>query len=264
MAEGLPYYKLMTSDYLQGDIQICRDKTIVCYNNLCASYWEKLGEMSVEFAMMKLLRKDKSILNELIEKKCIEIDEKNNKIKINSLDIQLNDAKGTSEKRRKAARKRWSNEQGRQVEKNKDDTSVMQVHKNSNANRIEYSRIEQSNTSKEVISAPKFNFKKSLIDYGFKKSLVEEWIGVRRKKKATNSKTAYNKFITEIEKCGFDKNKILEHIVVNSWSGFSASWDLSDLKDSEVKNKTTGIYEHNFNASQNMENLIDKMNLNDE
>lgn len=69
-----------------------------------------------------------------------------------------------------------------------------------------------------------FNFKKSLIIYGFKKELVEEWLKVRKTKRATNTQTTFNKFIREIEKSGKDKNELLELCVSRDWKSFEFEW----------------------------------------
>lgn len=76
--------------------------------------------------------------------------------------------------------------------------------------------------SKNNISA--FNFKKALIDYGFKKELVEDWLKVRKTKKATNTETAFKSFIKEIESRSCDINEMLQIAVTNSWSGFKFKW----------------------------------------
>ena len=80
--------------------------------------------------------------------------------------------------------------------------------------------------SKEDISAlpSKFSFYNSLIDYGFKKELVSDWLAVRKTKKATNTQTAFNVFIKEIEKRTCNLNEILEFIVSKNWSGFKWEW----------------------------------------
>ena len=45
----------------------------------------------------------------------------------------------------------------------------------------------------------KFDFRKNLIDYGFNENLVDDWIKVRKTKKATKTETAFKGFIEEIE-----------------------------------------------------------------
>lgn len=70
----------------------------------------------------------------------------------------------------------------------------------------------------------KFIFKDALIEYGFKKELVEDWMIVRKNKKASNTKTAFDGFISEIEKRSSDINEVLSVMVTGSWSGFKWEW----------------------------------------
>jgi hypothetical protein len=78
--------------------------------------------------------------------------------------------------------------------------------------------------SDSVIKPKKFNFKKSLIDYGFKENLVEDWLVVRRSKKSSNTETSFNSFISMVEKNKCDINSLLEYIINRSWSGFNWKW----------------------------------------
>ena len=77
---------------------------------------------------------------------------------------------------------------------------------------------------------PVFVFKKSLLDYGFKKNLVDDFLKNRKTKKLTNTETAYDSFIEEIEKTGREKNEVFKIIVEKGWGGFKASWNLEDEK----------------------------------
>jgi hypothetical protein len=73
-----------------------------------------------------------------------------------------------------------------------------------------------------------YSFYDSLIEYGFKKDLVNDWLEVRKSKKLTNTKTACDKFIIEVEKSKLDKNEILKMCVEKSWGGFQNSWQLKN------------------------------------
>lgn len=77
----------------------------------------------------------------------------------------------------------------------------------------------------EIPKSKRFNFRKAMIDYGFREDLVDEWMKVRKAKKALNSEKAFEKFINEIEKVDEDKNTLLEIIAVEKqWRGFQAEW----------------------------------------
>ena len=81
----------------------------------------------------------------------------------------------------------------------------------------------------------KYSFKKSLIDYGFKKELVLDWLEVRKKKKSSNTKTAFNGFIKQVELSKKDINYVLEECVNRSWAGFKAEWLLKHTNQNTEK-----------------------------
>jgi hypothetical protein len=91
---------------------------------------------------------------------------------------------------------------------------------------------------KVLVIPDKFDFKNALLSYGFDKTLISEWLEVRRKKKAVNTETAYKGFITEVEKTNLDKNKVLQMCVEKSWQGFTASWIKEDKPNNKPANLT--------------------------
>jgi len=103
-----------------------------------------------------------------------------------------------------------------------------------------------------------FSFKKKMIDYGFEEKLVSEWLLIRKNKKATNTQTAFEQFIKEIETRPSNINDVLKIIVTNSWSGFKYTWIDNIKNDSNAKSgntKSTG----NTNAEQK-QSAIDAVN----
>lgn len=152
MAKELPYFNFEPSEWLEGEIQICSDKAIVCFINLCSGYWLKLGCISYAFALHKYCMKDESVLQELINNNIISIVDDN--ISINFLEKQLNKFQETSKKRTKAANKRWNN------------ASALQVQSKSNAIREDKSK--EYNIKKENIkdiNTRKREFYNSLIPF---------------------------------------------------------------------------------------------------
>jgi len=84
--------------------------------------------------------------------------------------------------------------------------------------------------SKEI-----FSFKNALIDFGFEKKLIEEWLKVRKTKKATNTETAFKKFIKQVQDTNAPINEILELCVVRSWAGFETEW-VNNLQNQNLQN----------------------------
>lgn len=84
---------------------------------------------------------------------------------------------------------------------------------------------EKEDTPEHPKPEKRFNFRKALIDYGFREDLVDEWMKVRKAKKSVNTEKSFDDFIREVEKSGEDKNTLLEFIAVKKqWRGFQAKW----------------------------------------
>ncbi len=136
--------------------------------------------------------------------------------------------KDISEKRAKAGRI--------SAEKRKKSTSVginstsvgeNPTKSNKGKERKEKERKEKDNKEKNntnTIAKREFNFKKSLLEYGFDALLVDEWMAIRRKKKAVNSEFSFNSFISQIEKTGAEKNEVMRVIAEKQWAGFNHAW----------------------------------------
>lgn len=82
----------------------------------------------------------------------------------------------------------------------------------------------------------KFNFKKSLIDLGVEEKIVNEWILVRKNKKATNSETAFNSLVNQIKLSKLSAKECIKISVENSWAGFKSEW----VKNINNKNTQNG------------------------
>lgn len=142
---------------------------------------------------------------------------------------------------------KWSNqtEQRRQAglksaEMRKRNSAVVDDRSIPSTDNVNVSVNDSVNDNASVILLKKetkniFSFEKNLIDYGFNKNLVIDWLKVRKTKKATNTETAFNKFIEEVEKRECNINDILEICVEKSWSGFKWSW-IDNLKQTNTFN----------------------------
>lgn len=126
MAKELPYFKFEPSEWLEGQIQVCSDEAIVCFVNLVSGYWLRLGCISYAFALQKYCRRNKLVLQELIDNEILKVED--DKIVIDFLDFQISEFSKISKKRSKAAASRW------------DNANAMQMHSKSNAIREEKRR----------------------------------------------------------------------------------------------------------------------------
>lgn len=129
-------------------------------------------------------------------------------------------------------------------ENNNQLTEELTSHQQSSNNQV--TTTKEIKEVKEDLKKIVFNFRKALIEYGFKENLVIDWLKVRKNKKASDTETALNSFIKEIEKRNCDINKILEFIVTKSWSGFKWSWYDTEIE----KEKNVAPKKEKLNAGE--------------
>lgn len=83
----------------------------------------------------------------------------------------------------------------------------------------------EKETSPQVAPAPPpFNFRKAMLSEGFAPELVDEWLKIRKAKKAVNTERAFNNFINQVRLTRQDINAVLNIVVQKQWKGFEADW----------------------------------------
>lgn len=85
--------------------------------------------------------------------------------------------------------------------------------------------IEINISPKEInIKGKRFDFKKSLIEIGVSPEVADDWMQVRKTKRASNTETAFRRIKNEIDKSGLSANECITIAVARSWQGFQADW----------------------------------------
>lgn len=83
----------------------------------------------------------------------------------------------------------------------------------------------EKETSPPVAPAPPpFNFRKAMLSEGFAPELVDEWLKIRKAKKAVNTERAFKAFVNQVQQTNQDMNSVLEIVVQKQWKGFEAEW----------------------------------------
>lgn len=100
-----------------------------------------------------------------------------------------------------------------------------------NPNETQLNLNQEPRTKNQDKHAPKaaFSFKTELLNIGVAAELVADWLAVRKTKKATNTKTALDKFNREVAKSGWTHEQAIRHCVERNWQGFEADW-VKDIK----------------------------------
>lgn len=85
-------------------------------------------------------------------------------------------------------------------------------------NDINISPTEINNKGK------RFDFKNSLIEIGVFPEVADDWMQVRKAKRASNTETAFRRIKNEIDNSGLSANECITIAVARSWQGFQADW----------------------------------------
>ena len=99
--------------------------------------------------------------------------------------------------------------------------------------------IKTTNTKTNVISdsKAKFSFVEALKKLGANDQLINDWLAVRKTKKASNNQTSFSRFESQLAKTNLDINTVLRICIERDWKGFDTSW-LANVNLSEYQEQT--------------------------
>ena len=103
------------------------------------------------------------------------------------------------------------------------------------------------------VAVAKFNFKAELLALDVDKNVLDDWMAVRKKLKATNTETAFKRLMTEIQKSGLSVAAAVEFAAGKEWKGFQADWYKKE------QGKSTG--NHRANIDLDDTSWADDLNL---
>lgn len=87
------------------------------------------------------------------------------------------------------------------------------------------SNLNTNNNSKqETIKNARFDFRQAIIGLGISESTADQWISVRKAKRAVNTEIAFNEISRELAKVQESPEALAQYAVSHSWAGFKAEW----------------------------------------
>lgn len=96
-----------------------------------------------------------------------------------------------------------------------------------------------------------FSFRSALMSMFVDSKLVDEWLRVRKAKKAVNTETAFNAFKKQVELSKLSAQECVKIAIENSWSGFKADWVNNQKPTAQVKKAPHAIGRKDFFADLN-------------
>lgn len=104
--------------------------------------------------------------------------------------------------------------------------------------KVEYSKVDKNKENKILLEKEtkerKFNFKNYLIDFGFEKKLVDDFLKNRKLKKLANTETACKNILKKIDSMPEDNNLVLKFAVEKGWGGFEKKWYYSEVEKNNI------------------------------
>ena len=206
MSKELPFFKFNATEWITGNISYESFEIQGAFISVCAEYWNRNNQMSIDEAKLRL--RDAKMIDLLIEKGYLKT--KKNNLVISFLDL---------EKETISAKRLVLSESGRKGGLSKAKASLKQ-----GSSIIDKEEEEEVYIAEKTLTKLKFSFISALIENGFDEKLSRDWMEVRKQRKAVNTETAFNDFLTQVQKHGGNKNEILKTCVERSWKGFNHSW----------------------------------------
>ena len=103
-------------------------------------------------------------------------------------------------------------------------------------NNKEYNADKSANKDKSA--SPAFDFKKAVMEMGVTQQHADDWMAVRKAKRMTNTKTAFERLQGQIEKAcrqyDITPDACVAYAASKDWGGFDAGWE--DVKNIKTSN----------------------------
>ena len=119
----------------------------------------------------------------------------------------------------------------KQLQKQSNSIVSINKHRTIEHRTIEHRTISNTNTVKS------FDFKKQFLDLGVEAKILDDWLKVRKTKKAVNSETAFNAIKKKMEASGKSFNECVKISAEKSWAGFDIEW----LKEKQKYDNSANI-----------------------
>ena len=92
------------------------------------------------------------------------------------------------------------------------------------SNEVQKENKEKAERSSSRTPSSKFDFKGYLLEHGASEQAVNDWLEVRKKKRAANTLSAIRKLESEASKAGISLAEAVDMCAGNSWQSLKAEW----------------------------------------
>jgi hypothetical protein len=105
-------------------------------------------------------------------------------------------------------------------------------------NNIDNNADNKLSANRDKSASTAFDFKKAVMELGVTQQHAEDWMAVRKAKRMTNTRTAFDRLKTQIENAckeyGITPDECVAYAASKDWGGFDAKWE--DVKNIKTSN----------------------------
>lgn len=94
---------------------------------------------------------------------------------------------------------------------------------------------KEEKPTKEIFTS--FHFRKKLIELGVEEMYVDDFMKIRKDKKASNTQSSLNALLNECDKNNFSIKEAIKICAERGWKGFKYSWIKESIEEQKSKNK---------------------------
>lgn len=124
----------------------------------------------------------------------------------------------------RVAKHRAAKKEGRQPEQKEEETTCNVTVTPQIQNRTDTEQIQNREEKPTASAAPKYSALNSLVESGVELQTANDWLAVRKGKKAAATKTAIDGVLREIGKAGLTTDAGIRLCCERGWAGFNPEW----------------------------------------
>lgn len=215
MSKELPFFKFTPTEWLVGKISFQSLEIQGAFLQCCCMFWKLNGKMKPEDIDFRI---GKHNLQHLIEYDFLKLTE--GYLRIDFLEEQLETFEGIRNERSKAGVKSAESKAKQKATNVENKTTSV----NGSSTSVQQNSTDIRHKTKEKEKDKEFNFKKELLALVQDKDLVNDYVSLRRQKKASLGKTAFELLVNECNQHNFPIQEALRIIIEKNWQGFKVEW----------------------------------------
>lgn len=150
----------------------------------------------------------------------------------NRVNLELSRIYDKSDKARESVKKRWDKANVYERNTNVYERNTNAILPNTSIPNTSIPNTQNISTNVDILAKPKKHTTEKLLlmDFGIDEDLADDFVKLRKAKRAPITKTVCKQLQNEATKAGIAINQAVEICISRTWQNFNASWDWKNTK----------------------------------